>query len=221
MEVIVISVGGSLINPGKVDPYFLKEFKKVILKHAKKNKILLCTGGGVLARDYMHALDKKESIVRSIMGVACTRLNAKLLALYIGNCNDVIPTTIGEVKRMLRKQRIVIFGGITPGKTSDSSTAEIAAEVGAKTMINLTNVNGLYDKDPKKYKYAKFIPKISHKEFKKIMDKVHEKPGQHFVLDSLAAKICQQKKINVIILKGTRNLEHYLGGKIFIGTIIS
>ena len=221
MEVFVISVGGSLINPGKVNTRFLKELKKVILKHAKKNNILLCTGGGVLARDYMHALDQKESMVRSTMGVACTQLNAKLLALYIGNCNEVIPTTIGEVKRMILKHRIVIFGGITPGKTSDSSTAEIAATVGAKTMINLTNVNGLYDKDPKRYKDAKFIPKISHKEFQKIMDKVHEEPGQHFVLDSLAAKICQQKKINVIILKGTKNLEQYLVGKKFIGTIIS
>lgn len=219
MDTIVISVGGSLINPGKINISFLKDLKKLILKHAKKNKIILCTGGGKLARDYMATLH--GFITQSIMGVACTRLNAKLLALYIGNTNKEIPTTEKEVKEMLQKYNVVVCGGLTPGKTSDSSTAEIAALLKAKIMINMTNVNGLYNKDPRKYKDATFIPRISHKEFKKIMDKVHEKPGQHFVLDSLAAKICREKKIKVIILKGTKNLERYLAGKEFVGTIIS
>lgn len=219
METIVISVGGSLINPGEINRLFLKELKKLVLKHAKKNKIILCTGGGKLARDYMATLH--GFMTQSIMGVACTRLNAKLLELYIGNTNKDIPTTEKEVKEMLQKYNVVVCGGLTPGKTSDSSTAEIAAALQAKTMINMTNVKGLYNKDPKKYKDARFIPHISHAKFKRIMDKVHEKPGQHFVLDSLAAKICREKKITVVILNGTRNLEKYLSGKRFVGTVIS
>ena len=85
----------------------------------------------------------------------------------------------------------------------------------------MTKVKGLYTKDPGKYKDAKFIGELTHNEFKKIIEKVKEKPGQHFVLDRLAAKICRQAKIKVTILKGTNNLQKFLENKKFNGTIIS
>lgn len=222
-KVIVISLGGSIIVPGKVDYGFLKSFKDVMEKFRKKAKIVICTGGGSTARGYIRALEMEGigTLERDIIGIAATRLNAKLVASFLGGCNDEIPTSIRGVKPLLGKYSIVVCGGLKPGRTSDGSTAEIAEAVGAESFVNITNVDGLFDKDPRKYADAKLIPIISHSKFKDIMDKLEEKPGQHFIMDSTAAKIARDAGIKIVILKGTENLENYLSGKKFTGTIIS
>ncbi|MBU2589433.1 MAG: UMP kinase [Nanoarchaeota archaeon] len=220
-KVIVISLGGSRIIPDKVDINFLKQFKKVIDKISKKTKVVVCTGGGKIARDYIQALKnfKVENKKQSLVGISATRLNARLVAAIL-NANEEILTKISQVKKLLKKYDVVVCGGIKPGITSDGVTAEIAKFVKADALVNITNVKGLYDKDPRKFKNAKFIPEISHENFAKIISKVKEEPGQHFVLDSLAAKITQENKIKVVILKDIKQLQNYLENKKFIGTII-
>ena len=84
----------------------------------------------------------------------------------------------------------------------------------------MTNVKGLYTKDPRKFKDAKLISHISYRAFKEMIKNHHEKPGQHFVLDQHAAKICLQEHILTVILTGTKNLDKVLEGKNFQGTII-
>jgi len=221
MKTVVISVGGSAINPGKVDTKFLNNLKTTILKASKNNKIVIVTGGGFIAREYIRALKEKSVFIQDVMGIHCTRVNAMLVASHLGKCNQEIPVELEEVKDMLASFNIVVCGGLRPGTTSDGTTASIADYLEADYMINMTNVKGLYNKDPNKYKDAKFMKKLSHKEFKKIIDKVKEKPGQHFVLDSLAAKICRQAEIKVVIMKGVNNLQKFLDNKKFDGTIIS
>ena len=59
-ELVVISLGGSLIVPEKVDVKFLKEFKKIILKNTKKHKFVIVCGGGSIARKYIQALHARK-----------------------------------------------------------------------------------------------------------------------------------------------------------------
>ena len=91
-----------------------------------------------------------------------------------------------------------------------------------KEFINLTNVNGVYNKDPKFYKDARLIRNLSYADFGKLLSKVKEKPGQHFILDRLAFRIIKQNKIKVAILNGRdiKNLKAYLQGKRFAGSVI-
>lgn len=222
-KTIVISLGGSTIVPDKVDYNFLKAFKNAIGKVRGKTRIVICTGGGSIAREYISALEKEgiNAIDRDWMGIAATRLNAKLVGLFLGRCNSEIPSSLNEVVESAKKHDIVVCGGLVPGRTSDGSTAEIAKELKAEVFINMTNVAGLFDKDPKKYKDAKLIPTISHDEFAKIVRKIEEKPGQHFILDATAAKFSREAGIKVVILQGIENLEKCLEGKKFIGTVIS
>jgi len=220
MQTIVISLGGSMINPGKINLKFLKALKEVIYQHSKENKIVIVTGGGKTARDYISALEGKTRLEKDLIGIDCTRLNARLIASYLG-ANKTIPIKLKEVKPLLKKHRIVICGGLEPGKTSDGTTAEIARDVKADILINMTNVKGLFTKDPRKYKTAKFINRISHKAFKEELKRIKEKPGQHFVLDKVAADICRKDKRQIIILKGIKNLDNLLRNKKFEGTIIS
>jgi uridylate kinase len=221
MKKVVISVGGSAINPGKINTRFLKELKRIVLAFGKRHKVILVAGGGFIARHYIHALKDKNEYIKDLIGLEATILNAKLLASFIGRCNQEIPTHLEEAKDLLKSFNIVIASGFQPGSTSDGSAAVLADYLNADLFINYTNVKGLYTKNPK-LKGAKFVPKISHGNFNKnYISKFNEKPGQHFILDSLAAKVCKNAKINIAILTGMKNLENCLKGKKFSGTIIS
>ena len=87
---IVISLGGSLINPGKVDYDFLKQFKKVISK--LNHKFIIVTGGGKIAREYIEALRKEKlnEKILSLMGIKTTKLNAMLVSNFL-NTHMLIP----------------------------------------------------------------------------------------------------------------------------------
>src|SRR3989338_3594358 len=218
MEWVTISVGGSLIYPDKqIDYDFLKSLKKVIESFKNKYKFAICVGGGNIARVYINALRKHKvsKIKQDKIGISCTILNAKLLSLFFG-LNQEVPKSLGDVLKISKKQKLVILGGLWPGTTSDGTAAEIGKKLGSKIFINITNVKGLFDKDPKKYSDAKLIKEISHADFNKLVKKVIEKPGQHFVLDSKAARITERANIKVIILNGMNNLRNALSGKSFV-----
>lgn len=224
-KVIVISLGGSLIIPDRVDFVFLKKFKKVITKHTKKYKFVVVCGGGSIARKYIDALRKvrANTKLQSLAGISATRMNARFMS-YFFNLNPAkgIPHKMRQIHRYLRKQEIVFCGALEykPHQTSDSTSAEIAKHF--KTdFINMTNVPGLHDQNPDTYKTAKFIPYISWKDFNKMANSIPFKPGQHFVLDQTASKIIMDNKIATFILgKNLSNLDKVLKNKTFKGTLI-
>ncbi len=229
MPTRIFSFGGSVIVPGKVNYSLLKKLKSFILKISKKEKAVIVCGGGRIARDYIQALEKEGASAydRCKIGIECTRLNALLVSLFLGKpASPKVPETTKEFLELFKKYKVVVTGGGLEsahiGTTSDGTTAFLTALLREKEFINLTNVSGLYDKDPTKFRNAKLIRKISYKDFEKMMKKVKEKPGQHFILDSYATKVISQNKIKVAILNGRdlKNLESYLREGKFIGTLI-
>ena len=224
MRKIVISLGGSVIVPEHVDYKFLENFTKLIKKF-KKDKIVIVTGGGHTARDYIDAVRKEKlgEDIYSWVGIATTKLNARLLSSFFGKIQKV-PDSLEEVKNAVKKSNLVICGalGFQPGMTSDANAAEIAVLIKADFFVNITNVKGLYDKDPNKFKNAKFISKISFDDFYDLAKKIKFEAGQHFVLDQVASKIIKEKKIKTYIMgRILKNIEKLLKEKKFIGTIIN
>ncbi|GAH60729.1 unnamed protein product, partial [marine sediment metagenome] len=220
-----LSLGGSLIIPDKVDIKYLKEFKKTILKNTKKYKFIIACGGGSVARKYISALKKsgKNEKFQSLSGISATRMNARFMNYFFGmEPEHGIPHTKSTLKKYLKKQNIVFCGALEykPNQTSDSTAAQLARKY--KTIfINLTNVKGLYDKNPKKYKNAKFIKEISWKDFDKKANESKHQPGQHFVLDQTASKIILEEKIPTYIIGDDMDqLDNILRGKDFKGTLI-
>lgn len=222
-KVIVLSLGGSLIIPDDVSVKYLKEFKKIILKNTKKYKFVVVCGGGSVARKYISALReiKINDKLQSFSGISATRMNARFMNYFFDqNPERGIPHTMKLLKEYVKKQDVTFCGALEykPNQTSDSTSAEIARQL--KTdFINLTDVPGLYTKNPKEFKDAKFISKISWKDFNNIANKLKFKPGQHFVLDQTAAKRIMENKIKTYILgKDMKQLDNLLNGKKFKGT---
>ena len=225
-KVIVLSLGGSLIIPDNINVDYLKKFKKTVLKNTEKYKFIIVCGGGNIARKYISALSEvgMNDLFQSFAGISATRMNARFMSYFFRqNQERGIPHTIKELKRDVRKYNVVFCGALEykPDQTSDSTAAEIAKKF-RTIFINLTDVQGLYDKNPKEHKDAKFISKISWENFNKIIDKIKFKPGQHFILDQTAAKMIMKSKTTTYILgKNMNQLENVLKGKKFKGTIIT
>ena len=224
-RVIILSLGGSQIIPENINLNYLIKFKKVLKKNTKHNKFIVVCGGGSIARKYIHALKsiKINETLQSLAGISATRMNARFMN-YFFNINPKygIPHTMRTLKKYIKKQDIIFCGALEykPNQTSDSTSAEIAKEFKSE-FINITNIKGLYTKNPKEFKDAKFIPEITWKEFDKRANQIKFKPGQHFVLDQNASKIIMQSKIPTYIIGNDLNqLDNIIKNKKFIGTII-
>ncbi len=227
-SIIVLSFGGSIIIPDKINIKILSEFRKTILKNTKKFKFVIVCGGGKTARNYINGLENekinKKEFFQCLLGISVTRLNARFMTYFFGHdANQGMPHDMKDIKNLLIKHNVVFCGGLRYGRneTSDSTAAKLARYFKAD-FVNLTDIAGLYDKSPKRYSNARFIPEITYKDFYKIARKIKYKPGQHFVLDKKAAKIIKKYKIITYLLgQDMKNLDNLLNRKYFIGTVIS
>ena len=224
-KVVVMSLGGSLIVPEEIDLDFLRKFREVIKKNSKNYKFIIVCGGGSVARKYISALrnEGKSEYLQNMAGIAVTRLNARFLAYFFGKDPEFgIPHDMKHAASLLKKNDVVFCGALryAPNQTSDATSAHLANYFGAD-FINLTNVKGLYDKNPKEHKDAKFIPEITREGLAKIVFSVPQKPGMHAPVDHVAMKIIREHQIKTYIIgKDTKQLNNLLKGKSFIGTKI-
>jgi len=224
-KVIVLSLGGSLIIPNDVNLKYLKRFRKVLIKNKEKYKFIVICGGGSIARKYISALRSAgmSEKLQSFAGISATRMNARFVSYFFEqNQERGIPHKIREIRKYIRKYDIVFCGGLEyhSKQTSDSSAASIAKKFRCD-FVNLTNVEGLYNKNPKKFRNAKFIPEISWEDFDKMANEMTFKPGQHFVLDQTASKMIKENKIKTYIVgEDMDQLDNLLCGKKFKGTLI-
>lgn len=223
-QTIVLSLGGSQIIPDEINYSYIKKFKETILQHKSEFNFIIVCGGGSLARKYINAIKKEKGnkYHQSLAGISATRNNARFMYYFFGlEPKHGVPETIRTVKKYLKKEGIVFCGALEykENQTSDSVAAILSKKFSSK-FINLTNVKGLYDKDPKKFKNAKFIKEISWEDFDKIVKKINFKPGQHFVLDQEASQIIKKNKIPTIIIKDIKELNNLLKNKKFEGTTI-
>jgi uridylate kinase len=224
-RIVVLSLGGSLIVPDDVNVEYLKNFKKAILKNTNKFKFVIVCGGGSTARKYISALREIgiNEKLQSLSGISATRMNARFMNYFFNiNPEHGIPHTMKILKKYIKQQDIIFCGALEykPNQTSDSTAVSIAKRFHTD-FINLTDIFGLHDKNPKEFKDAKFIPRISWKDFYKMAHKTKFKPGQHFVLDQTASEMIMKYKITTYILgKDMKQLDNVLQNKKFKGTII-
>ena len=96
----------------------------------------------------------------------------------------------------------------------------LAKNLGVKEVVNMSNVDYVYDKDPKKHKSAKKLEKISWNGYGKLISRKWT-AGMNVPFDPIAAKEAQKSKIRVSIIgKDLRNFENILNNKPFRGTTI-
>lgn len=221
----ILSVGGSLmVTADGIETEFLKEFRAFIIRQVKKgHKFYLVVGGGVTARTYIKAalnIAKISNADRDWVGISATRLNAQLLRASFGAL--AYPEIITDpTKKIITKKSLVIASGYKPGWSTDYDAVLIAKNNNIKTVINLSNIDYAYDKDPRKFKDAKKLEAVSWPAFRKIVGN-RWIPGLNAPFDPIASREAAKENMKVIILNG-KNLENLgkcLGGNKFLGTMV-
>lgn len=228
-ERVILSVGGSLVAPhGGIDTEFLGKLNNFVRGQLANNphrQFFLVVGGGATARQYR---DAGESIVGhqlsrddlDWLGIHATRLNAQLIRTIFKEVAHPYVLKHYEIIRKVSEQ-VVVAAGWKPGWSTDFCAVLLAEDYDVSTIINLSNIDHVYDKDPNKYPDAKSIEKISWEDFRKIVGDEWN-PGMNAPFDPVASKRSQELKLKVVVLNGRNmeNLENYFAGKEFVGTVI-
>jgi predicted uridylate kinase len=93
-----------------------------------------------------------------LLGINISRINALLLNALLGDITyNYIPRNVDEVLTAWSSGKVVTLGGLQPGQSTNAVAMIIAELVGADLVVNATDVDGVYDKDPKKYSDAKLL----------------------------------------------------------------
>lgn len=225
---MVISVGGSLIVPDKgIDYKFLSNLNFFIRQQVKKgHRFFLVSGGGNVSRQYR---DAGRAVIGNMtnedldwLGIHATRLNAHLLRTIFQDIAH--PRIIENYDKKLKhwKEPVVIGAGWKPGWSTDYDAVLLARDYHSNAIINLSDVDWLYDKDPNKYKDAKPIKKLAWEDMEEFVGSKWT-PGKHIPFDPIAAKLARQQELTVIITNGHdfNNLEKIIEGDVFKGTVIT
>lgn len=223
-EIIVISLGGSLIVPDRIDTGFLKSFRDLILSYIKKGtRFVLICGGGKTSRMYQHAAEEVGDLRKDEIdwiGIHATRLNAQLMhAIFF---KWVHPFIISNPTKPFRfTKQILIAAGWEPGCSTDYDAVLLAKAVGAKKLANLSNIDCVYSKDPRVCVDAHALPELSWKQYRKLIPKKWD-PGLNAPFDPVASKLAESFGMEVAILNGKDmdTVKKYFGGKSCKGTII-
>jgi uridylate kinase len=211
MKTIIISLGGSIIVDEKININFLKGFKKIIEKY--NYRFVIVIGGGKTARNYIQASKKFKLNYydEDLIGIQATRLNAEFVRAIL-NAKKILY----EPKKV--NQKIILSGGYKPGNSSDLVAVKFAEIYNSNEIINITKIGYVYNKDPK-YSDAKKLKKLNWNEMQKLVGNKWI-PGKNVPFDPIATKKAKLNKNKVIILNGLNNLDNYLKGNKFLGTII-
>ena len=225
-ETIVMSVGGSMIVPDEIDTNFLKSFKELIeTEIAAGKRFVIITGGGKTARKYQDAareLGCENNEELDWVGIAATKMNASLLrAIFHETAYFHIINNPKEILDAPEDEKIIFATGFEPGVSTDYRSVQAAVNRKATKVINLSNTDYVYTDDPRKNSDAEKIEDITWTEFRKLIPEEWD-PGLSSPFDPIAAKLAEEKSIEVANINGTKleEIKKYLHGEEFVGTRI-
>lgn len=221
----VLSVGGSLIAPAAgIDTVFLKSLRKFVLQRFDKgDRLIIVTGGGAVARQYVTAsllVEKVPEDDQDWLGIHATRLNAHLVKTILRDvAHPEIVTNPNKIMRV--KSQVLVAGGYRPGWSTDYVAVLLAKKYKAKTVINLSNIDYVYDQDPNLFPKAKLIKEISWSDFRDIVGSEWH-PGLNAPFDPIASQLAEKLKLKVAVLNGGNmmNVNKFLDDQKFKGTVI-
>jgi len=214
-----------MVVPKDIDVDFLKHFREIACSLIVDHKLIIVCGGGMTARNYQTAartLDVQSDPELDWIGIKATYLNAELVRAMIGSDITEAKVVTDPTADLDFKKDIIVAAGWKPGCSTDFDAVLLAERFGAKRLVNMSNVDYVYDKDPKKFSDAKKIEKMTWSELRKIVGDEWS-PGLNAPFDPIAAKKAQKLGLVVGMIKGDdlKGLANFIKGEEFKGTIIS
>ena len=185
-----------------IDPDVVSEISSNIVEVSKTdNQLAVVVGGGNIFRGAGLAEAGLDRVTGDNIGMLATVINSLALQDAIEKldvqCRVMSAVRINQISedyirrraiRHLEKDRIVIFAAGTgnPFFTTDTAASLRAIEINADMVLKATKVDGVYDKDPVKYKDAKLFKELTYNE---VLSKELK------VMDTTAVVLCKENNI--------------------------
>jgi uridylate kinase len=215
-NVLVLKVGGSIIYDQLLNINF-DLFKRLkIWYHENKDnydRIVFVTGGGGLSRSMQSRVAGNiggDEYLHNI-AMSLTQTNGTILASYIEDDEVFVPKKLGDAYEYLMDSNAknMICGGLKVGWSTDMDVAVFADVLGADRAYKISNIEYVYDKDPKEFFDAKPIKDMSWDEYYKLFDITKGEqhvPNKQMPLDVGCAQYCGRKGISFMV-SGGRTLD--------------
>ncbi|HWQ60552.1 MAG TPA: UMP kinase [Candidatus Fimivivens sp.] len=226
-ERVIISLGGSLIVPDGIDWRFLRSFKEFITDEIGKGRtFIIVTGGGRTARAYIEAAGEATPVSdedRDWMGIHATRLNAHLIRTVLREYSyPRINTNPNDLEDFyIAKSPVLVAAGWRPGFSTDYDAVLLGKYLDVTRIVNLSNIDHVYDSDPRTNPDAKRFERMNWTQFRALVGDTWN-PGMNAPFDPIASKLAEEEGMEVSIMSGNDlgNVSRYLAGEPFAGTVI-
>ena len=203
---MVVSVGGSVLVPA-VEVGRVSEYAAVVEELAGEGRTLgAVVGGGTTAREYIgvaRELGANEMVLDEV-GIAATRLNARLLIAALGEVATPSPPEDYETAgAAMRRGDVPVMGGVTPAQTTDAVAAALAEYTNADLLVFATSVPGVFDADPNESDDARKFDQLTPGELVDVIADLEMNAGANSPVDILGAKVIERAGLRTIVLDGT------------------
>ncbi|PSQ16269.1 UMP kinase [Halobacteriales archaeon QS_8_69_26] len=203
---VVVSIGGSVLAPTR-GPERVREHAAMVEALADEGITLgTVVGGGGTAREYIGTardLGANEMILDEI-GIAATRLNARLLIAALGERAVPSPAEDYEAAgEAMRRGDVSVMGGVAPAQTTDAVAAALAEYTNADLLVYATSVPGVFDADPNENEDARKFDRLAPGELVDVIADVEMSAGASAPVDLLAAKVIERAEMRTVVLDGT------------------
>jgi uridylate kinase len=224
-ERVVVSVGGSLIVPDQIDGVFISALRTFVLDQIGRGfSFAIVTGGGKTCRRYQAVAKEVIPATQADLdwiGINVNCMHAEYLRILFGEHSA--PAIVKDFSLPIPTEfPVILVGAEAPGHSSDFDAFEVARKTGARRIVNLSNIDHVYTKDPRKFPDAKKLERVSWTEFRSLIPAEWD-PGLSSPFDPIASKEAEKLGLEVAVINGQKLEEfaNYLEGKPFIGTVIS
>ncbi len=202
----VILLGGYVFDViSEKGTNLLKQLRESL--ESLEDKVALVAGGGRLAREYIRIVDELggDNYLKDEMGIMATRINAQLLISSLkGIAYPKVVTSYDEALKVFSMGYVPVSGGITPAQSTDAVASIMAERLGIKLLVKATATDGIYERDPIKYKGARRYDRLTYEGFEEILMRQKYEPGRYELFDLLALKVIRRSGIKLVITKGDR-----------------
>lgn len=205
---IVLKIGHALFKGHSIDLEKIRGTADAILRlHNAGHRVVVVVGGGEPSRTFIKAARSlgADHATCDEVGIMVTRINALLLSIAFGEASSRnIISGFEELERQLDTAggKILVGGGFTPAQSTDAVAALIAERLKADLLIKTTDVDGVYNADPKKNPDAKLLKEVSVRRLRKILGQ-ESTPGGYKLLDQVSLSILERSRIPVVIVNGS------------------
>jgi uridylate kinase len=191
----------------EVDVGYLKRFCALVRKlHAEGEKLVIVVGGGALAKKYAsQARDKTHSeFFADRSAIKATRENAQIVIGELGSvAHAIVCLSPDDCALALKAGKVAVSGGFLEGITTDACSVIVAERTGAKHVLNVSAVDGVFDSDPRKNPEAKHFATMTHAKLLDIAVRDDDRKARaHFIFDLVACKLAARS--NIVL--------HFVGG---------